>query len=203
MDDNSINKAVKQLFALLLSRQIEFLLVGGVAVLSYVEGRNTQDLDLIVALPALKKLPEIQIATQDQYFGRGNFEGLQLDLLLTANPVFAKVMQKYATHRLFVEQAVPTATVEGLVLLKLYALPSLYRQGDFGRVGLYENDLATLIYQYHPDLAALLYELSPFVTGGDMDEIQHILAEIQQRITRFKTISNYSKESTDPRTGKI
>jgi hypothetical protein len=35
--------------------------------------------------------------------------------------------------------------VEGLILLKLYALPSLYRQGNFAKVGIYENDVATLL----------------------------------------------------------
>lgn len=198
MDDNSVNEAVKRLFALLKTRQVDFLLVGGIAVLSYVEGRNTEDLDLIVALPALKKMPEIKLTAQEQFFGRGNFEDLKIDLLLTTNPVFAKVIQTYATLRSFHEQEVPTATVEGLVLLKLYALSSLYRQGDFGRVSLYENDLAVLIYQYNPDLEALLRELSPYVTGGDMEEIQHILVEIQQRIVRFKKKTNSSKESTNP-----
>jgi hypothetical protein len=169
-----------------------------VAVLSYVEGRNTEDLDLIVALPDLQKLPELHSTSQDQYFGRGSFEGVKIDLLLTANPVFARVMQKYATRRPFHEQEVPTATVEGLVLLKLYALPSLYRQGDFGRVSLYENDLAALIYQYAPDLDAIIRELSPYVTGGDLDEIRNIVSEIQQRIARFKSKSDTSKENIEP-----
>jgi hypothetical protein len=41
----------------------------------------------------------------------------------------------------------------GLLLLKLYALPSLYREGNFARVGLYENDVATLLsyFAQRPD----------------------------------------------------
>ena len=198
MNDFSIEETVRRLFLLLQSRQVDFLLVGGIALLSYVEGRNTEDLDLIVALPDLKKLPEIQITSQDPYFARGNFEGLKIDLLLTSNPVFAMVQNKHATQRPFQEQEIPTATVEGLVLLKLYALPSLYRQGDFGRVSLYENDLAALIYAYNPDLKGIIHELSAYVTGGDMDEIQNILAEIQQRIARFRSKSQSSKENLQP-----
>ena len=198
MDENAINKAVGRLFALFQSRQVDFLLVGGIALLSYVEGRNTEDLDLIMALPDLKKLPEIQITSQDSYFARGSFEGLKIDLLLTSNPVFAMVQKKHATRRPFQEQEIPTATVAGLALLKLYALPSLYRQGDFSRVGLYENDLAALVYAYEPDLTAIIRELSPFVTGGDMDEIQNILSEIQGRIARFRSKSNPTKENHQP-----
>ena len=35
--------------------------------------------------------------------------------------------------------------VEGLLLLKLFALPSLYRQGKIDRVELYEHDVAMLM----------------------------------------------------------
>lgn len=190
MDADSLQESVKRLFTLLKARQVDFLLVGGIAVLSYVEGRNTEDLDLIIAVPALKKLPEIKLSNQEQFFGRGSFEELKIDLLLTTNPLFAKVMQQYATLRPFQEMDVPTATVEGLILLKLYALPSLYRQGNFGRVSSYENDIAVLVFQYDPDLAAIVRELAEYVTGGDMEEIQHILAEIQQRIALFKKKSS-------------
>jgi hypothetical protein len=55
------------------------------------------------------------------------------------------VQRRYATIKPFRERDIPCATVAGLLLLKLYALPSLYRQGSFARVGLYENDIATLM----------------------------------------------------------
>lgn len=190
-DADSLQESVKCLFTLLKTRQVDFLLVGGIAVLSYVEGRNTEDLGLIIAVPALKKLPEIKLSNQEQFFGRGSFEGLDIDLLLTTNPLFAKVMQQNATPRPFQEMEVPTATVDGLILLKLYALPSLYRQGNFGRVSLYENDIAVLVFQYDPDLTAIVRELAEYVTGGDMEDLrQHILAEIQQRIAHFKKKSS-------------
>jgi len=41
-------KAVRRFFALLTERQVNYVLVGGIALLYYVEGRNTQDLDLII-----------------------------------------------------------------------------------------------------------------------------------------------------------
>ena len=57
LNADSLQESVKRLFTLLKARQVDFLLVGGIAVLSYVEGRNTGDLELIIAVPALKKLP--------------------------------------------------------------------------------------------------------------------------------------------------
>jgi len=52
---DSLLETVPRLFALLDSRQVNYVLVGGVALLTYVEGRNTEDIDLIMALPSLKK----------------------------------------------------------------------------------------------------------------------------------------------------
>lgn len=97
-------------------------------MLTYVEGRNTQDIGLIMAVSSL----------------------------------------------------------EGLLLLKLYALPSLYRQGSFARVGLYENDIVTLLYAYPVLTQGLQEELSRHLDPNDMVEVQKIIAEIQQRIERYR-----------------
>ncbi len=183
---DSLLQSVADLFTLLTRRQIDYVLVGGIALLRYVEGRNTQDIDLIMALDALERLPEIQLHSQDNNFARGHFQGLQIDLLLTRNPLFAKVQHAYTAEQLFFEETIPTATVEGLILLKLYALPSLYRQGDFARVGIYENDVATLIQHFQPDLEPLLAELSLHLSESDLREIRTVLAEIAARIERFQ-----------------
>ena len=111
---------------------------------------------------------------------------LQIDFLLTRNPLFAYVQRTYATTQRFLEQDITSATVHGLMLLKLYALPSLYRQGNFARVGLYENDLATLMYYHTPDLPTIALELARFLSADDLAAIQAIIADIQQRIARFQ-----------------
>jgi len=166
---------------------VGYVLVGGVALLNYVEGRNTQDIDLIMALPDLEKVPEIKVESQDNpYFARGTFQGLQIDILLTKNPLFRRVQEKYVVKQAFVEREVSIATVEGLLLLKLYALPSLYRQGDFVRVSIYENDIAALMYAYQPDMGAILGELGGYVGTGDMASLREIVSEIEQRIRRFQ-----------------
>jgi len=75
--------------------------------------------------------------------------------------------------------------VEGLILEKLYALPSLYRQGSFARVGIYENDIATLLQAYRPNIEVILNELSHYLSESDLAKVQTIEGELQRRIDRF------------------
>jgi hypothetical protein len=185
-NSDTLLQTVRRLFALLDERTIDYVLVGGVALLTYVEGRNTQDIALIMALSSLERLPEIKVQGQEHDFARGEFEGLQIDILLTRNPLFAQVRAEYVTRQKLVEREIPTATVEGLLLLKLYALPPLYRQGSFAKVGLYENDVATLMHYYNPAMTPLLETLKRYVGEGDMVELRKIVQEIEQRLERFQ-----------------
>jgi len=176
---------VARLFALLRERQIDYLLVGGIALLQYVEGRNTEDIDLIMSLASVQKLPEIKIISQEVHFARGRLGELQIDFLLTRHRLFKQVQKQYVTQHHFMEQEIPCATVEGLLLLKMYALPSLYRQANFARVGIYEQDIASLMYSYQPDMALLLKELAPHLNETDNVAVGEIITEIKQRIARF------------------
>ena len=189
MNADSLLTQVEQLFNLLDSRKVDYVLAGGIALLTYVEGRNTQDIDLIMALPSLAKLPEIKIESQDLYFARGKFGELQIDILLTKNPLFAHVAKTYSTEKQFMDRKIRCATVEGLILLKLFALPSLYRQGSFERVGIYENDIATLINAFNPPIKPLLKELGNYLNKTDMTEARNIMADIEARIERFRKAS--------------
>ena len=189
MNSDSLIQSVQDLFSVLEQRKIDYVLVGGIALLHYVEGRNTQDLDLLMSLSSVEKLPELNISSQDMYFVRANYGELEIDVLLTKNPLFKKVHSKYSKEQRFLDRNIPIATVDGLLLLKLYALPSLYRQGNFARVGIYENDIATLLHDYEPDVNTLLSELSNYVNESDFAEIRNILADIQKRIKRFKNDS--------------
>jgi hypothetical protein len=185
VSDSSLVEAVDRLFALLEERQIEYLLVGDVALLQYVAGRNSENIELIMALSFLDRLPELRKTGQDGDIARVTFEGLQIDLLLPSNPVFDEVRRRYATRQRFVEREIPCATPEGLVLLKLYALPSLYRQGDTVRAALYETDILTLILRHQVDPEPLFGELEPHVNGTDLKALRGIVEEIRQRIERF------------------
>jgi predicted nucleotidyltransferase len=190
MNSDSLIQSVQNFFTVLEQRKIDYVLVGGIAILHYVEGRNTQDLDLLMAVSSLEKLPELKISSQDMNFVRANYNELQIDILLTKNPLFEKVHRKYSKVERFLDRKIPLATVDGLLLLKLYALPSLYRQGNFARVGIYENDIATLLHYYQPDMASLLNELSPYVNENDFAEIKGVVSDIQNRIKRFKNESD-------------
>ena len=180
------DRDVLELFTLLRERQTPYLLVGGIAMLRYVDGRNTEDIDLLMSLPSLKQLPEIAIEEQNEYFIRGRFRSVRVDVLLTANALFAEVQRDFATTHRFAELDVPTASPEGLVLLKLYALPSLYRQGLFDRVSVYESDIATLIQRHRPAVTPLLDRLEPHLEAADRHELAGIVREIQVRIARFE-----------------
>jgi hypothetical protein len=179
-------ETVARFFSLLRERQIEYVLVGGIALLQYIEGRNTEDIDLIMALSSLDLIPELVVEIQDEDFARGRFGDLKVDVLLTSNPLFDQVRRRYTTTQHFVEQDIPCATVEGLILLKLYALPSLYRQGNFTRVGLYENDVATLLHVHNPPIEPLLDELASYLSESDLSQVKQIVKEIRQRISRFE-----------------
>jgi hypothetical protein len=183
-------ESVNNLFALLDERKMKYVLVGGIALLQYIQGRNTEDIDLILNVSALKKLPEIRITSQDVYFARGDYQGLQIDFLLTKNPLFAHVQKHHIVKQPFFERTITSATVTGLLLLKLYALPSLYRQGDFTRVGLYENDVATLMFYHAPNTQEVITELTPFVSAQDLTAIQDIISDIETRISRFRRSSD-------------
>jgi hypothetical protein len=127
-----------------------------------------------------------EVTDQKENLTQAHFDGLQIDVLLTQNPLFKSVKNKHAKVQPFLERNIPIVSVEGLLLLKLYALPSLYRQGNFARVEIYESDIATLLHDYKPDVAALLNELSSYVSESDLTEIKAILGDIQERIERFE-----------------
>ena len=85
----------------------------------------------------------------------------------------------------FVEQDIPCATVQGLILPKLMRCRHFTRQGDFTRVGLYENDIATLIHDYEPPLDGLFAQLAAHLSDSDLTQVKGIVAEVQLRIQRF------------------
>jgi len=179
---------VASLFALLESRNIRYLVVGAVALLSYVAGRNTQNIDFILTEEELAAMPEITARAKNRDVVRGLFKNLHVTLLLTNNPFFAQVRKNYTTERMFGEQTIRCVTVEGLLLLKLYALPSLYRQRQFDKLGLYECDITILLLNY-PALKPpmLLKVLVPHLLATELQEIQASLNDIQGRLNRFKS----------------
>ena len=97
-------------------------------MLAYVEGRNTQDIDLIVDEVDLAKLPEIRIEDQNKDSARGWFGDLRVDFLFTRDKLIAEIQRNYTTSKKFADRDVTCATVEGLLLMKLLAVPDKYRR---------------------------------------------------------------------------
>jgi hypothetical protein len=79
------------------------------------------------------------------------------------------------------------ASPQGLILLKLYALPSLYRQGQIARAKIYEGDVGSLLAAFpETDTEKLLQVLSQHdVSNSDVDELRKIIAEQRPRPDRF------------------
>lgn len=180
-------QTIEVLFNTLADRNINYLLGGGVALLSYVEGRNTQNIDLILARSDLDALPQVIINDENKDFIHGLFDPLQIDIFLTQNELFKEVLEQFSVDRQFGSRIIRCATVEGLVLLKCYALPSLYRQGQFSRASIYENDILVLLLNYSVAVKNLLKILSAHLLPSDLKAVEEILDEIQGRIRRFSS----------------
>ena len=178
--------AVAHLFSLFETNKVDYVLVGGIALLQYVEGRNTQDIDFIVEKSAVERLRELKVTAWDEFFARADFEGLRVDLLLMVHPLFNRVRQAYSTVRPFEGREIRCATVEGLLLLKLFALPSLYRGGNLDKAAIYEGDVLMLLTRSKTDPENLLAELAPHVSSSDLSEIRKIVQELRQRIERMQ-----------------
>jgi len=172
------------LFRLLAERRVDYLLVGGLAMLTYVKGRNTKDVDLLMSAAVLEKLPELKIEDRNDLFAHGRFKSIQVDLLLTNNPLFKIVAEKFAAKHPFEELNVPTATVEGMILLKLFALPSLYRQFDWARIHAYEGDIKTLLALHKPTMEPLFALLEKHILPTELKELGKIVSEEQQRVAK-------------------
>src|SRR5690606_11752333 len=83
--------AVGELFRLLEERDVPYALVGGIAMLQYVEGRNSRDLDLIMTPDGLRPVLGYHVTGRDADFARAVVQGAHVDLLLTAMPVLRLV----------------------------------------------------------------------------------------------------------------
>jgi len=186
LDPDRLPAAVSRLFEILAERNVAYVVVGGIAMLQYVEGRNTKDIDLIVDAASLESLPELRVTGRGDGFVRATFDALQLDFRLTENRLFDRVRRDFVTERKFGARTVAVASVEGLILLKLYALPSVYRQGSLTRVGLYESDVFTLIGEYRPKVEPLFAILSEHLSATDLTEVRRVVGEIEQKIQRVE-----------------
>ena len=191
MDAQHLPEAVSRLFELFEKKRVEYVLVGGIALLQHVEGRNTQDIDFIVDQDVFEKVTELEVTGRDEFFARAKFEGLRVDLLLTTHPLFKRVKEAYSAVHPFQNRQARCATVEGLLLLKLFALPSLYRGGNFDKIAIYEGDVLMLLSRSKAKPESLLDEMKAHLSQSDLSEVRKIVQELQVRLDRF---ANHPKE---------
>ena len=71
-------------------------------------------------------------------------------------------------------------------MLKLFALPSLYRQGRFEKFDLYQNDLLRLLRELELEVEPLLNQLSQHLLPSDIEELREIVASIKAEIADSK-----------------
>lgn len=177
---------VSEFLQLMRNRDVPFVVVGGIALLQHIRGRNTQDIDLIISSPGLAQIPELEIRERNDMFAVGDFRGLRVDVLLAEHPLFREVVERFATVLEYQVGLLATASVEGLIILKLFAMPSLYRQFDYDRIAIYEADLTQLLVRSAKDDLFFLAALKPHLTGTDLSETSDILADIRRRLARMK-----------------
>jgi hypothetical protein len=72
-----------------------------------------------------------------------------------------------------------------LCWVKLFALPSLYRQGQLEKSLRYEADIAILYKVTRPNVEPLFETLKPILTEAQLIDVKNIVGEIQQRIAKL------------------
>jgi hypothetical protein len=181
-DGENLLETTRRFIQTLESARIPHVLVGGLAVLQYVDGRNTRDIDLIIAVEDLARLPDFLLEERNDWFATGTSGPLRVDLLFTANPLFAEVRDHHSEERMFLDARLRCATPQGIILLKLFALPSLYRQGNIDRAALYETDILQLLHHHPADREQLLDTLTPHMIPSDIRSLRDVLKDIAFRL---------------------
>ena len=168
---------------LLEAEGIAYALVGGAALMTMDDCmRPTDDFDFIVSRRDIEQLAELQQESSDRNFGRYLYQGTRIDALYRDNPIFEHVMNNCLDSVVIKGKEIVRASPQGIILLKLYALPSLYQQGQQRRAMTYENDISALLLQcadisFDEVLDVLTGELLP----SQIDELRSILEDCQRR----------------------
>jgi hypothetical protein len=168
---------------LLEAKGIEYALVGGAALMTMDNCmRPTDDFDFIVSRQDIEQLQELTQESSDRNFGRYLYQGTQIDALYRDNPIFEYVMRNCLDSAVIEGKKIVRASPTGIILLKLYALPSLYQQGQQRRAMTYENDISALLIQgIAVDFDAILKVLAGELLPSQIKELSNILADCQRR----------------------
>ena len=192
MDDYKMNfdnlpQSVDKFLKLLSENDIEIVIVGGIALLSYMQDRNTQDLDLIISKSDFDKIsPSLKtIEADDDFANCETFDGLKVDFLFTENAIFNYVKKGFSQKRNYREGTFYIATVEGLVLMKLYAWADLRFNGQlFNDKFLltkslrYKNDIEVLMLNYEVNLIPLKKILEKNLEASKFGLVEDLIEQL-------------------------
>lgn len=180
-------KIIDNFLRILAEYKIDFVVVGGIAMLSYMHERNTQDLDLIVSKADFQKIAwSLKILEQNEDFANcETLDGLRVDFLFTDNAIFNYVKKGFCHKISFAEGDFLTATVEGLILMKLYAWADLRTQGlafndkNFLTKAIrYRADIEVLLISYEVNLEPILRILQKVLSENSLTQIEELLKTI-------------------------
>lgn len=183
-DPEDLTVATRKFLHQLDEKQIPHLLVGAMAMLQHIDGRPTRDIDLIIAVEDLGKLPDFNLEERNEWFATGTIGPVRIDLFFTQNPLFSEVLSNHAETKRLLNTPIRCATPRGIILLKLFALPSLYRQGKVRRAAVYETDILQLLTLQSQPPETLLQDLKPHLRSSDLNAFGDVLTEIENRIKK-------------------
>jgi len=174
------------LVELLENKGVDYALVDEVAMMAIApEAHPTDDYDFIGCRSDFEKISELSPVSADKNFGRYRHNETIVDTLFVENPVFAYAIQQFQTDCLIGGKKVRSLSPSGIALLKLYALPSLYIQGQRIRVATYEQDLEVLfIVDSEIDEDALLQFLSKHLLESQVLELKNTCEDIRRKLAR-------------------
>lgn len=175
-----------KLIELLETKGIDYALVGGVAMMAIApKARATDDYDFIGQRSDFENLSELTKVSADKNFGRYRHNATIVDTLFVENPVFAHALNHYQADCVIAQKTIRSLSPSGIALLKLYALPSLYLQGQHIRVATYEQDLEVL-FIVDPDIDEdqLLKFLGKHLVQSQILELKSTCEEIRRKLSR-------------------
>ncbi len=187
MNADNLPKSVDNFLKLLSHHKIDIVIVGGIALLSYMQDRNTQDLDLIISKTDFYKLsPSLKIVESDENFANcETHDGLKVDFLFTDNAIFNYVKKAFCQKRDYQEGSFYIATVEGLVLMKLYAWADLRFNGSLfddkyllTKSLRYKNDIEVLLLNYEIDLVPLERILKKNLDASKFGLVENLIKQL-------------------------
>lgn len=148
MTHEYVLQTTAELLTLLNERPVEYVVVGGMAMQQYLPERRTKDLDMIMTIPEVKRLPEVRFVRRFVHFAHGFYNEMAVDALLTSNPIFEFVRCQHKSVGSFHGQPMSCVSVEGMYFLKSYALTSIHQKSLWHKLAQAEEDLLGLLQHY-------------------------------------------------------